>query len=155
MGREVTAMDMIHGLKIAFTGEEIICALNARIDACRASIQFRRAEIAGNVECGAGCCSQVPVESVEDEIRQLEHRIRVLTLFRERIFSPRIYLLGRKALATTGLLPSAPPPGPELDLEKSIRWVTQWEARREQERREAEAQALTPRFVTPADVWNK
>ena len=139
-------MDMIHGLKIAFTGEEIIRALDARIDACRASIQFRREEITGNVECAADCCSQVPVERVEDEICQLEHRIRVLTLFRERIFPPRIYLLGRKALATTGLLPSAPPPGPELHLEKSIRWVTQWEARREQERREAEGHALTPRL---------
>lgn len=132
-------MDMIHGLKLAFTGEEIIRALDARVEACRGSIQIRREEIAGNVEWDADCCSQVPLESVEEEIRQLEHRIRVLTLFRERIFSPRIYLLGRKALAMTGLLPPAPPPGPEPDLEKGIRWVTRWEARREQERREAES----------------
>lgn len=130
-------MDMIHGLKLAFTGEEIIRALDARIGACRASIQFRRDEIAGHIECSAECCSQVPQQSVEREIRQLEHRIRVLTLFRERIFSPRIYLLGRKALATTGLLPS-PPPAPELELEKDVRWVTLSEARREQEQRDTE-----------------
>lgn len=135
----MTAMDMIHGLKLAFTGEEIIRALDARIEACKASIQFRRDEIAGSIEWDPGCCSQVPQESVEDEIRQLEHRIRVLTLFRERIFSPRIYLLGRKALATTGLLPAAPPPAAVPDVGKGIRWVTQWEARREQERLEREA----------------
>lgn len=130
-------MDMIHGLKIAFSGEEIIRALDARIEACRASIRSRRDEIAGNVEFDAGCCSQVPQERVEDEIRELEHRVRVLTLFRERIFSPRIYLLGRKALATTGLLPSPPPPPPQIDQEK-VRWVTRREARREDERREME-----------------
>jgi hypothetical protein len=141
-------MDMIHGLKLAFTGEEIIRALDARIDACKASIQFRRDEIAGRIEYDPGSCAQVPQEDVEDEIRQLEHRVDVLTLFRERIFSPRIYLLGRKALATTGLLPPAPPPRAEPGLEKGIRWVTRWEARREQEERELESRGVVDEHYT-------
>ena len=36
---------MIHGLKSAFKGEEIIRSLDARMDAMRAKIQFKRDEI--------------------------------------------------------------------------------------------------------------
>lgn len=81
-------MDMIQGLKLAFTGDEIIRGLDARIAACRA-------EVATTTGPGAA-----------HDIQALEHRISVLTLFRERIFPPRIYLLGRKSLRMAGLLPS-------------------------------------------------
>jgi hypothetical protein len=115
---------MIQGLKLTFTGEEIIRSLDALIEECRASIQFKRDEIDGKIEPKGPYLTQVPAEAVEEEIRQVAHRIQTLTLFRERVMPAEVYLLGRKALNFAGLLPRPPAPLPEIDLEEGIRWVT-------------------------------
>lgn len=114
---------MIDGLKSAFTGEEIIQSLDVQIESKRAEIQFRRDEIAGNVQ-PAQDAWQVPVEQVEDEIDDIEHRIRTLTMIRDRLLPGETYLLGRKELREAGLMPRHSKQIRELDPEKGIRWVT-------------------------------
>src|SRR6059058_506647 len=94
---------MIHGLKSAFTGEEIIGALNGLIESKRAKIQFKRDEIAGTVQ-SAQDGWQVPAEQVEDEIDDIEHSIRTLTLIRDRLLPGETYLLGRRELRQAGLM---------------------------------------------------
>jgi len=116
--------DVIHGFKLAFTGDEIIRSLDGRLDACRAEIQFRRDEIDGKIEHTSICQWQEPVESVEAEILEIEQRVRTLTMFRERVLPQETYLLGRKALELAGLMPVPAEPIPAPDPEKEIRWVT-------------------------------
>jgi hypothetical protein len=115
--------DVIHGLKLAFTGDEIIRSLDGRLDACRAEIQFRRDEIDGKIEHTSICQWQEPVESVEAEILEIEQRVRTLTMFRERVLPQETYLLGHKALERAGLMPRREA-RPDSDPEKEIRWVT-------------------------------
>jgi hypothetical protein len=114
---------MIHGLKFAFTGEEIVRAIDERLDEHHASIQFKRDEIAGKFEHKEGFLSQVPVEAVETEILEVEHRIRTLTMYRDRILPKETYLLGKRDLKLANLMPRRPAP-PEFDPEKEIQWVT-------------------------------
>ena len=116
---------MIHGLKVAFTGDEIIRSLDDRIESHRAAIQFKRDEIDGKVEITTEYQLQEPVEAVENEIRDLEHRIRILTMFRERVLPGETYLLGRRALKRTGLMPRPEARAIEdWDSEKPVRGVT-------------------------------
>src|SRR3954463_11237053 len=74
--------DVIHGLKLAFTGDEIIRSLDGRLDVCRAEIQLRRDEIDGKIEHPSICQWQEPVESVQAEILEIEQLVRTLTMFR-------------------------------------------------------------------------
>ena len=115
---------MIHGLKSAFKGEEIIRSLDARMNSMRAEIEFKREEIAGTVQPSGDCVWQEPAENVEDEIQQIEHSIRTLTLIRDRLLPGATYLLGRKDLREAGLLPEPPEPLPDLVPGEQIRWVT-------------------------------
>jgi hypothetical protein len=115
---------MIQGLKVAFTGEEIIQALNDRIGACNDSIQFKRDEIDGKVELKGEIRWQEPVENVEAEIRALEHRVRTFALFRDRLFPARTYLLGRADLKFTGLMQPAPDWERDFEPGETTRWVT-------------------------------
>jgi len=115
---------MIHGLKSAFKGEEIIRSLDARMDAMRAEIEFKREEIAGTVPPSGDCVWQEPAENVEGEIQEIEHRIRILTLIRDRLLPGETYLLGRRDLRRAGLLPDPPEPLPDLVPGQEIRWVT-------------------------------
>jgi hypothetical protein len=115
---------MIQGLKSAFTGEEIIRSLDARIEAKRAAIEFKRDEIRGTVQPVGDNVWQVSAEEVEDEIEDIEHSIRTLTLIRDRLLPRETYLLGRKGLRQAGLMPQRPEQMRELDPEKGIRWVT-------------------------------
>ena len=115
---------MIDGVKAGFTGEEVIRGLDARIEVKRAAIQFRRDEIAGNVLPPGDVLRQVPAETVEREIQDIEHSIPVLTLIRDRLLPGATYLLGKKGMKLAGLMPARPTPLPDLDPKKEIRWVT-------------------------------
>jgi hypothetical protein len=115
---------MIQGLKTAFTGEEIIRSLDARIEAKRAAIEFRRDEIRGTVQPVGDNVWQVSAEDVEDEIDDIEHSIMMLTLIRDRLLPGETYLLGRKELGQAGLMPQRPERVRALDPEKEMRWVT-------------------------------
>ena len=66
---------------------------------------------------------EVPAETVEDEIRQYEHRIHVLMTIRDHILTGETYLLGRRDLAFAEFMPDPPASGPECDPSKPIRWV--------------------------------
>jgi hypothetical protein len=114
---------MINGLKLAMCGEEIILALDERIEHYRSSIQFKRDEIAGTVERPQGLYSEVPAETVEEEILIEQHRMHMLMMIRGHILEGQTYLIGRKDLEFAELLPQPPGPGPELDLSNGIRWV--------------------------------
>ena len=114
---------MIDGLKLAFTGEEIIRAIDERIAGLEGAIQFKRDEIDGKIEPKGDVGWQTPVETVQDEIRVLQHRVDVLTMYRGRIMPAETYLLGRRAVRWANLLPPEPP-APEIDPDSEIRWVT-------------------------------
>lgn len=115
---------MIHGLKLAFTGHEIIRAIDERMADLAASIQFKRDEIDGKIEPEGDLQWQEPVETVQEEIRLLQHRIDVLTMYRDRIVSAETYLLGRRALKWANLMPPEPPAISDCDEPSEIRWVT-------------------------------
>ena len=115
---------MIEGLKLAFTGEEIVRAIDEKIDSHQATIQFKRDEIAGTFEHKEGIRSQVPLEAVENEILEVEHCIRTLMMYRDRLLPKETYLLGRRDLKRANLMPKRPEPLAEFDPEKEIRWVT-------------------------------
>ena len=115
---------MIDGLKLAITGEELILALNERIERYRSTIQFRRDQISGKVEPPKEPDYwEVPAETVEDEIRQHQHRIHVLMMIRDHILTGETYLIGRRDLAFAELMPDPPEPGPDWDPSKPLRWV--------------------------------
>lgn len=114
---------MINGLKLAMTGEEIIAGLNERIEHYRSTIQFKRDEIEGKVERPDGIYSEVPAETVEEEILIEQHRMHTLMMIRGHILQDQIYLVGKRDLEFAELLPLPPGPGPELDLTKGIRWI--------------------------------
>ena len=65
---------------------------------------------------------EVPAENSEDEIRQHEHRIHVLTMIRGHILTGETYLVGRRDLVFAALLPDPQEPV-EWDPTKKIRWV--------------------------------
>lgn len=69
---------MIQGLKLAFTGQEIIRAIDERIAGLQASIQFKHDEIDGKVEHTGEVQWQVPV-------------VQTLTMYRERIVLAETY----------------------------------------------------------------
>lgn len=114
---------MIQGLKLAFTGEEIIRAIDERIADDAASIQFKRDEIDGKIKPKGELTWQQPVESVEQEIRLVQRRIDLLRMYRERVVPAEIYLLGRRALKWANLMPPEPPQV-AFDEDSEIRWVT-------------------------------
>ena len=115
---------MIDGLKLAMSGDEVITLLNDRMDRIRAIIGIKRDAIAGNAPPPrTDYVVQVPAETVEQEIRQHEHRIQVLTIVRNHILRGEIYLIGKKDLEFGELLPD-PPPEPESTFPEHIRWVT-------------------------------
>jgi hypothetical protein len=115
---------MIDGLKLTMSGREVIEWLNEAIERYHAKIRYNRDEIDGKVETPRnGSWAEVPAENVEDEIRQRAHRIRILTIIRDHILPTETYLIGKQDLAFGELLPEPPPPGPELDMSKEIRWV--------------------------------
>ena len=101
---------MIHGLKLAFTGQEIIHAIDERLADHVATVQFRRDEIDGKIEPEGDLEWQEPVETVEEEIRVLQHRIDVLTMYRERIEPAETSLLGRRGMTLANLMPREPAP---------------------------------------------
>ena len=116
---------MIQGLKLPFTGQEIIRAIDARIARHEASIQFKRDEIDGKIEHKKEVQWQLPVEAVLQEIAIEQHRIDVLTMHRERIDPGETYLLGRRALKRANLLPPVPAMASDFDDgETETRWVT-------------------------------
>jgi hypothetical protein len=115
---------MIQGLKLAFTGQEIILAIDGRIAVDAASIQFKRDEIDGKIEPKGDVKWREPVEIVQQEIRFLQHRIDVLTMYRDRVVPGETYLLGRRALKWTNLMPPEPRAISDSDEESEIRWVT-------------------------------
>jgi hypothetical protein len=114
---------MIDGLKLAITGEELILALNERIERHRSTIQFKRDQISGKIEPPKEPYWDVPAETVEDEIRQHQHRIHVLMMIRDHILTGETYLVGRRDLAFAELMPDPPEPVPEWDPSKPLRWV--------------------------------
>lgn len=67
---------------------------------------------------------QEPVEAVEQEVRFLQIRLDVLTMYRGRIAPAETYLLGRRALKWANLMPHEPPPVPDHDEKSEIRLVT-------------------------------
>ena len=115
---------MIDGLKLAMSGDEVISRLTDRMDRIRAIIGIKRDAIADNAPAPrTDYVVQVPAETVEEEIRQHEHRIHVLTIVRDHILRGEIYLIGKKDLEFGELLPD-PPPEPESSFSEHIRWVT-------------------------------
>ena len=116
---------MINGLKLAMSGDEVISLLDARIERIRAVIGIKRDAIAGDEPPSrTNCAWQVPAEVVEEEIRQHEHRIRVLTIVRDHVLRGETYLIGQRDLEFGELLPDAPEAPPDMDLSPAIRWVT-------------------------------
>lgn len=116
---------MIDGLKLAMSGDEVISLLDERIERIRAIIGIKLDAIAGNEPPPrTDYVSQVPAEVVEDEIRQHEHRIRVLTIVREHVVREETYLIGQKDLKFAELLPEPPPAHPYSEFPGEIRWVT-------------------------------
>ena len=115
---------MIDGLKLAMSGDEVISRLTDRMDRIRAIVGIKRDAIAGNgPPPRTDYVCQVPAETVEEEIRQHEHRIQVLSIVRDHILRGEIYLIGKKDLEFGELLPD-PPPEPESSFSEHIRWVT-------------------------------
>ena len=115
---------MIDGLKLAMSGDEVISRLTDRMDRIRAIVGIKRDAIAGNgPPPRTDYVAQVPAETVEEEIRQHEHRIQVLSIVRDHILRGEIYLIGKKDLEFGELLPD-PPPEPESSFSEHIRWVT-------------------------------
>ena len=115
---------MIDGLKLAMSGDEVISRLTDRMDRIRAIIGTKRDATADNAPAPrTDYVVQVPAETVEEEIRQHEHRIQVLTIVRDHILRGEIYLIGKKDLEFGELLPD-PPPEPESSFSEHIRWVT-------------------------------
>ena len=115
---------MIDGLKLAMSGDEVISRLTDRMDRIRAIIGIKRDAIAGNAPPPrTDYVTQVPAETVEEEIRQHEHRIQVLSIVRDHVLRGEIYLIGKKDLEFGELLPD-PPPEPESSFSEHIRWVT-------------------------------
>ena len=114
---------MIDGLKLAMTGEELILALNERIERYRSTIQFKRDQIEGKAEPPKEPYWEVLAETVEDEIRQHQHRIHVLMMIRDHILTGETYLIGRRDLAFAELMPDPPEPSTEWDPSKPLRWV--------------------------------
>ena len=114
---------MIDGLKLAMSGDEVISRLTDRMDRIRAIVGIKRDAIAGNgPPPRTDYVVQVPAETVEEEIRQHEHRIQVLSIVRDHILRGEIYLVGKKDLEFGELLPD-PPPEPESSFSERIRWV--------------------------------
>ena len=115
---------MIDGLKLAMRGDEVTALLNERIERLRAIIGIKLDAIAGNAPPPrTDYVTQVPAEVVDDEIRQHEHRIRVLTMVRDHILGGETYLIGRKDLEFADLLPEPPSTRPD-SVPEEIRWVT-------------------------------
>jgi hypothetical protein len=116
---------MIDGLKLAMSGDEVLSLLDARIDRIRAIVGIKLDAIAGNEPPPrTDYVSQVPAEVVEEEIRQHEHRIRVLTIVRDHVLRGETYLIGRKDLEFAELLPDPPPAQTDTECPTEIRWVT-------------------------------
>lgn len=116
---------MIDGLKLAMSGDEVISLLNERIERIRAIIGIKLDAIAGiGPPPRTDYVTQVPAEVVEEEIRQHEHRIRVLTIVRDHVLRGETYLIGRKDLEFAELLPEPPPAQSDTDFPREIRWVT-------------------------------
>jgi hypothetical protein len=115
---------MINGLKLAMSGDEVISLLNARIERMRAVVAIKQDAMAGNAPPPrtAFVC-QVPAETVQEEILQHEHRIRVLTIVRDHILPREVYLIGQKDLEFGELLPDPPPAPFHTDCPETIRWV--------------------------------
>ena len=115
---------MIDGLKLAMSGEEVFTLLTDRIERIRAIIRIKQDAIAGHAPPPrTPFISQVPAEVVEEEIRQHEHRIRVLAIVRDHVLRGETYLIGQKDLEFGELLPDPPPTRPDAAPEE-IRWVT-------------------------------
>ena len=115
---------MIDGLKLAMSGDEVISRLTDRMDRIRAIIGIKRDAIAGNAPPPrTDYVAQVPAEIVEEEVRQHEHRIKVLTIVRDHILRGETYLIGKRDLEFGELLPD-PPPEPDDAFPEHIRWVT-------------------------------
>ena len=119
---------MIQGLKLAFTGQDILRAIDERIARLEAAIQFKRDEIDGKIAPRGEVRWQVSVEEVQQEIATLQQRIDVQTMYRDRLVPSETYLLGKHAMRRANLLPPEPPPlVPDMDddaKENETRWVT-------------------------------
>jgi hypothetical protein len=116
---------MIDGLKLAMSGDEVISLLDERIECLRAVIGIKWDAIAGSgPPPRTECVCQVPAEVVEEEIRQHEHRVRVLTIIREHVLRRETYLIGKDDLEFGCLLPDPPPASLEAEFSEQIRWVT-------------------------------
>src|SRR5436190_22048241 len=116
---------MIVGVKLAMSGDEVSSLLDARMERIRAIIGIKRDAIAGNEPPPRiDYVCQVPAEVVEDEIRQHEHRLRVLTIIRDHILRGETYLIGQRDLEFGELLPDPPTAPPDADFHDRIRWVT-------------------------------
>src|SRR5436190_5789470 len=108
---------MINGLKLAMSGDEVISLLDARIERTREIIGIKVEAIAGNgPPSRTDYVCQVPAEVVEEEIRQHEHRIRVLTIVRDHVLRGETYLIGQKDLEFGELLPDPPAAPPDVEL---------------------------------------
>ena len=116
---------MIDGLKLAMSGEEVFTLLTERIDRIRAIIRIKEDAIAGHAPPPrTEYISQVPAEVVEEEIRQHEHRIRVLNIVRDHVLRGETYLIGQTDLEFGELLPDPPPAQTDTEFTEGIRWVT-------------------------------
>jgi hypothetical protein len=107
------------------SGDEVISLLDARIERIRAVIGIKQDAIAGDEPPSrTDCAWQVPAEVVEEEIRQHEHRIRVLTIVRDHVLRGETYLIGQRDLEFGELLPDPPTEPPDTEFSAAIRWVT-------------------------------
>jgi hypothetical protein len=115
---------MIDGLKLAMSGDEVSSLLDGRIERIRAIIGIKRDAIAGNGPAPrTDYVSQVPAEVVEDEIRQHQYRICVLTIVRDHVLRGETYLIGQKDIEFGELLPDPPAAPHDSELSERIRWV--------------------------------
>lgn len=114
---------MIHGLRLAMSGAEMIAAISDRIERHRATIQQKREEIERGQKSADGTHCPLCEGSLEEDIASYEHRIETLMLIREHILPAETYSLGRDDLEFGELLPE--PPGLEnhLEISNGIQWA--------------------------------
>jgi hypothetical protein len=96
---------LIKGLKLAMEGEEIILALDARIEEHNATLDRLR--------LAAG-----PRWNENPDVVAVENRVRTLETIRDHIWEGHTYLLGRKDLEFAELLPE--PGGREPQMSGTI-----------------------------------
>ncbi len=114
---------MIHGLRLAMSGAEMIAAISDRIERHRAAIQEKREEIGRGQKSSDGTHCPLCEGSLEDDIASYEHRIETLMLIRGHIVPAETYSLGHDDLEFGELLPEPPDLENHLEISNGIQWA--------------------------------